>query len=178
MRRSARSLLAAGVLTVCGPLAGCLTLERLPYQFDPGETGYSHFLGFVAQRYVYPRPLVERALLEAMTDMQMHTVRRRTRTVKPVDAGAPVELVCLSGLLYDGRAIAVEIEPQGEATGVRVRIEAYGDEPMSNILLERTSIRLATLPQAVNPPFDTRALSTSTLHRGMEMEGYRGAPLR
>jgi hypothetical protein len=177
MRPIARNLLLlAGTLTACGPLAGCLTLERLPYQIDPGETGYSHILGQVDQRYVYPLPLVERAMVEAMSDMKIHSVRRMLKTVKHGEND--IEVVCLAGLLFDGRAIAVELEPQGEATGVRVRIDVYGDEPKSQILLSRTSVRLATLPQAVNPPFDTRTISDTALHRGMEVEGYRGAPLR
>ena len=176
MRWIARSLLAAGVLTATGLLSGCLEIERLPYRIDPGETGYSHILGSLAQRYVYPLPLVERAMIEAMTDMQMHSVRRIVKTAKKEACGAGI--VYLAGLLYDGRAILVELEPQGEATGVRVRIDVYGDEPTTNLLFERTSIRLATLPQSVNSPFDPRSLSGSVLHRGMEVEGYRGAPLR
>ena len=170
MRRIARSVLAAGALAACGPLAGCLVFERLPYHIDPGETGYSSLLGFVAQRYVYPLPLVERAAVEAMTDMQIHSVRRAVKK----DGGC----VVLTGLLLDGRIICMELEPQGEATGVRVRIDVYGDEMKSDILLKRVSVRLATLPQAVNTPFDTRTLSDSALNRGMEVEGYRGAPLR
>jgi len=133
-------------------------------------------MGWVAQRYLYPEPLVERALVEAMTDMQMHSVRRIVKTVKrdQVDCA----LIHLVGLLYDGRAICAELEPQCEATSVRLRIDVYGDEPISNILLERTSVRLATLPQELQPPSDFRAISDSVLHRGMEVEGYRGAPLR
>jgi hypothetical protein len=176
MRWIARSLLAAGVLTACGVLPGCLTFDRSPYHIDPGETGYAYIMGFVAQRYVYPAPMVERALIEAMTDMGVNSVRRMIKKDKNEEGER--ELVCLAGLMYDGRAILVEIEPQGEATGVRVRIDVYGDDPMSNQVLERTSIRLATLPQAVNPPFDTRSLSDSAVHRGAEVEGYRGAPLR
>lgn len=176
MRRTARSLLAAGVLTSCGALSGCLAFERLPFRIDPGETGYSTLLGCAAQRYVYPVPMVERALIEAMHDMKMHSVRRATKRTHHDDHDG--EVVCLAGVLYDGRIIGVEIEPQGEATAVRVRIDAYGDEPLSDILLKRTSIRLATLPQAVNSPFDTRSLSDSATNRGAELGGYRGAPLR
>jgi hypothetical protein len=170
---------------------------RSGYRIDPGVTGYSHILGCVAQRFVFPAPLVERAAIEAMTDMKMHSVRRsvkgpphglklgkdkdkdkRKDQDKGGDPGAPPGMVVLDGLLYDGRLICVEIEPQGGATGVRVRIDVYGDEPMSKVLLDRMGVRLATLPQAVNPPFETRNLSDSILHRGMQVEGYRGAPLR
>lgn len=176
MRRIARSLLAAGVLASCGPLSGCLMFERLPYRIDPGETGYSEILGCISQRYVYPLAMVERAMIEAMSDMKMHSVRRATKTVK--DDGCEHEMVVLTGLLYDGRLICAELEPQGDATAVRIRIDVYGDEPLSSMLLQRTSIRLTTLPQAVNSPFDTRSLSGSAVHRGAEVEGYRGAPLR
>ncbi|MFO0910799.1 MAG: DUF3568 family protein [Isosphaeraceae bacterium] len=170
MRRIARGMILAGVVASCGSLSGCVLFERLPYVIDPGETGYSHVLGFVSQRYVYPLPLVERATIEAMGEMHIHSVRRGVTK--------DGNIVKLTGLFYGGSGILLELEPQNEATAVRVRIDLYGDEPRSRILLERISIRLATLPQSVNSPFDTRSLSDSVLHRGMEIEGYRGAPLR
>ena len=158
MRRIAwRVVAAVGLAAACGPLTGCLLIERLPYQIDPGETGYAQDLGYIGQRFVYPLPIVERAMVEAMTDMKMHTVRR--------GVGKEGNVVMLNGLLYDGRIIAVALEPQGEATGVRIRIDLYGDEPKSRILLDRTAARIAMMTQSVNSPFDTRSLSDAATHR-------------
>jgi hypothetical protein len=72
----------------------------------------------------------------------------------------------------------VAIEDHGRNSIVSVAVDVYGDEPVSKILLERIGIRLATLPQAINPPFDPRAMTDSITHRGQDVEGYRGAPLR
>ncbi|MFO0953264.1 MAG: hypothetical protein U0835_19330 [Isosphaeraceae bacterium] len=200
MRRIAQAVWMTGALAAAVPMSGCRSLdgqapgafgvestakdeapapppppgppgppEPPKYHLDPGVTGYSHILGWVTQRFVYPGPLVERALIEAMSDMGIHSVKRGThhKTV-----------ATFKGLLYDGRIILVELEPQGENTVVKIRIDGYGDEPKTKILLERMSIRLATLPQAVFPPFDPRTLSDSAQHRGMDIQGYRGAPLR
>ena len=173
MRPTARAWIGAGLLLAVTPVPGCVLPDR-NVRFDPGLTGYSQVLGFITQRYVYPLPLVERALVEAMNDMKMHSIYK-----KPLGDGHQSDIVRLCGLLYDGRAVVAELEPQGEGTTVvRTRIDVYGDEPLTNILYQRTSVRLATLPQSIVPPFDTRGLSDSVLHRGMDIEGYRGAPLR
>ena len=63
MRRIAwRVVAAVGLAAACGPLTGCLLIERLPYQIDPGETGYAQDLGYIGQRFVYPLPIVERVV--------------------------------------------------------------------------------------------------------------------
>ena len=172
MRRIARGVLRTAVLSAIASSTGCILADR-SVRLDPGLTGYSQVLGWVTQRYVYPLPVVERAVVEAMNDMKMHSVSK-----KPLGKGHKDDLVVLNGLLFDGRCILVELEPQGEGTVVRTRIDVYGDEPQSQILMQRTSVRLATMPQSVTPPFEPRALSDSVLHRGMNVEGYRGAPLR
>jgi hypothetical protein len=131
-------------------------------------TGYAYCNGFAAQRFLYPAPLIERAAAEAMADLKIRGVHREA---KP-------DGVCFLGYLYDGRYIRVGVEPQANTTIVSVNVDVYGDEPFSEIFLNRLSIRIATLPQAVNPPFDPRALTDSISHRGQDIEGYRGAPLR
>jgi hypothetical protein len=165
MRRNAFRVLALGVLAAFG--VGCQTAKP-PLRPDPGMTGYSMIGPYSVQRFVYPEPIVERAAVEAMTDMKMHSVHR-----KPKKDG-----VCLNGFVYDGRYIIVTLEAEGQNTIVSVLVDVYGDEPLSKILLERMGIRIATLPHAVASPHDPRAITDSITHRGQDVEGYRGVPLR
>jgi hypothetical protein len=184
MRRIARRVLALGLLAAAGPLTGCQTVTTGD-RIDPGLTGYSTILGCAAQRFVFPLPVVERAAVEAMTTLGIHSVRKSLKgpgygPIHHAHEGdqKPPEMVVLNGNLYDGRFICMELEPQGEATGVRIRVDMYGDEPFSKLLLDHMAVRLATMPQSVIPPFDPRTLSDGASHRGMQVEGYRGAPLR
>ena len=170
MQRLAQRLFAVGWLGLVGTLTGCHTVQTTGYRIDPGVTGYSSILGCVAQRYVYPEPLVERALTEAMADLKIHSVRR---VVKHEG-----ELIVLLGLTYDGRAVLRRArtagEPYGRPAAVR-RVRRRTDvEPAPS----GTSVRIATLPHSVSPPFDPRALSDSVTHRGENVMGYRGVPLR
>jgi len=165
MRRTAIGLLGCATIAVSG--LACNT-AKLPLRPDPGVTGYANIGIYSVQRYLYPLPLVERAVIEAMTDMKFHSVKRT-----PKDDG-----VKFLGLLFDGRYVCVTIEPEGQGCVVTVNFDIYGDEPLAKIFFERVSVRIATLPQAVNPPFDPRAISDTIIHRGMDPEGYRGAPLR
>jgi hypothetical protein len=164
MRRIAFRVLALGVLAA---LAGCYS-ARLPLRPDPGVTGYAMIGPYSVQRFTYPVPIVERAAVEAMTDMKIHSVRRKPK----------VDGICLQGFMYDGRYVLLTIEAQGPFSIVTVVIDVYGDEPISKILLDRIGIRISTMPQSIAPPFDPRAISDSDTHRGMDVEGSRGAPLR
>lgn len=165
MRRIALRRLAFCALATFG--AGCDSV-MLPLRPDPGATGYANIGPYSVQRFVYPVPIVERAVIEAMTDMKMHSVKRKAKS----------DGVCLQGFTYGGRYVLATIEAEGSNSIVTVNIDPYGDEPMSKILLERTGIRIATMPQSIAPPFDPRAITDSITHRGADVEGYRGVPLR
>lgn len=156
-----------GVLALVALAAGCQTVKP-PLRPDPGATGYAVCGPYVVQRFLFPVPLVERAAIEAMSDMKINNVHRKPRT----------DGLCYVGFLFDGRYVWYTLEADGPNTIATVEIDVYGDEPLSKILLERTSIRLATLPQSINPPFHPRAITDSITHRGQDVEGYRGAPLR
>ena len=165
MRRIALGVLAFGALAAFG--TGCLAVKP-PLRPDPGATGFAVCGPYVVQRFLYPMPLVERAAIEAMSDMKISNVHRKPKT----------DGICFVGSMYDGRYVWYTIEADGPNTIATVEIDLYGDEPLSKILLDRTGIRLATLPQSINPPFDPRAITDSITHRGQDVEGYRGAPLR
>jgi hypothetical protein len=164
MRRIMIWVLAAAVP---GVGAGCQTARPIASP-DPGATGYAYVHGYAVQRFVYPAPLLRRAAVEAMTDMKINSVKEEAR-----DDG-----VRFCGYMFDGRFVAVTIRAEGEASIMSVRFDVYGDEPLSKILLDRTSIRLSTLLPPVNPVFAPRAFSDSITHRGQDVAGYRGTPLR
>lgn len=164
MRRIALGALVFAALTG----SGCNSVQ-LPLRPDPGATGYAICGPYSVQRFLFPVPIVERAAVEAMADMKIHSVKR---TVKQ-------DGISLKGFFYDGRYICLTIEPEDQGNSVvTALIDVYGDEPLSKILLERMGSRIATLPQVINPPFDPRNLSDAMQHRGQDVEGYRGAPLR
>jgi hypothetical protein len=165
MRRAALRLLALSLLATAS--TGCNTAHP-PLRPDPGATGYAMIGPYSVQRFVYSLPIVERAAVEAMTDMKIHSVRR-----KPKKDG-----VCFQGFMYDGRYVVYTLEVEGANTIATVTIDVYGDEPVSKILLERTSIRISTMPQSIAAPFDSRAITDAISHRGADVEGYRGVPLR
>ena len=165
MRRIAVGLLVCTTIAVSG--VACNT-ARLPLRPDPGATGYANIGIYTVQRFLYAPGVVERAVVEAMADLKIHSVKR-----KPKDDG-----VSFLGLLWDGRYFCATIEPEGRGCVVTVNVDIYGDEPFSKMFLEWVSTRIATLPQSVNPPFAPEAVTDSILHRGQDVEGYRGAPLR
>jgi hypothetical protein len=165
MRRIAGGLvMIVGVATL---IMGCNS-AHLPLRPDPGATGYAMCGPYSVQRFVYPNAVVERAAVEAMTDMKIHTVKRTPKA----------DGVCFRGFMYDGRYVLLTVEPEGPNSIVSIMIDVYGDEPISKILIDRIGIRLSTMPKAVIPPFDPRSMTDSATHRGMDVEGYRGAPLR
>jgi hypothetical protein len=165
MRRIVFGVLTFGALAVSGP--GCDTVRPM-LRPDPGMTGYAYCSGFAAQRFLFPPVLVERAAVEALADLKVNNVHKSMKS----------DGACLLGYLYDGRYIRLSIEPSQNVTIVSVNVDIYGDEPFSQIVLNRISVRLATTPQVVNPPYDPRNLTDSIQHRGQDVEGYRGAPLR
>ncbi len=90
---------------------------------------------------------------------------------KPKDDG-----VCFLGYLFDGRYVWYTLEREGDTNTIAtIEIDAYGDQPLSKMLFDRTSSRLATLPQSINPPFAPRSISEAVTHRGQDVDGYRGA---
>jgi hypothetical protein len=147
--------------------AGCETIhpEQKP---DPGETGFSYFLANGLQRYVYPPPMVERALVESFHTLGAQGIYRTEKD--------GVAKYC--GQLFDGRGILVTVSDCEGDSIVRIWVDGWGDEPFSRLLIDHISIRLAAMAQPEDPRTSPRAYSDSALHRGQDVAGYRGAPLR
>jgi hypothetical protein len=147
--------------------AGCQSVRPVASP-DPGATGYAYVNGYAVQRFLYPAPLLRRAAVEAMSGMSINSVKEETRE----------DGIRLCGYVYDGRYVAVTIRPKDDTAIMSVRFDVYGDETMSKILIDRTSLRLSTLIPPGDPSFGPRALSDSITHRGQDVVGYRGMPLR
>ena len=166
--RTVRRIILAS-LAICGSLAvsGCHSAFPVGAPV-PNATGYAYVNGTGTQRFVYSPTVLERALLEAMTDLGIHGVHRLNKA----------DGVSLCGYLYDGRLIKVGIVPIEEETIVSIHIDVYGDEPYTKHLIDRTSARIAMLPPDVDPRLDPRSQSDSVTHRGQDITGYRGKPIR
>jgi hypothetical protein len=93
------------------------------------------------------------------------------------------------GRLYDTRGVIVDLRPRPDCTLMAVKMGPSGDEPLSRILVDRVSLRLAMQPRfpvlpgteanpAANPNFARDALPDSIQHLGQDVTGYRGTPLR
>jgi hypothetical protein len=166
MRRIASGVMAASLIAAF--CAGCDTVRPL-LRPDPGVTGYAFCSGYAVQRYLYDLPQIERAAIETLSDLKVTNVQRKVEKNR----------VKLQGYLFSGRYLCMTIESEGPGvTIVSVNVDVYGDEPFSKIVLDRISIRMATMPRTVNSLYDPRSLSDSIEHRGQVVEGYRGAPLR
>ena len=80
-----------------------------------------------------------------MDDLKMTSIKRgRDGAVYKIDAKTA-----------DNRPVLITVRPHQGQTRVSCRIGWFGDEPLSKAILERTGIRLGTLPPAAipeNPP--------------------------
>ncbi len=102
--------------------------------------------------------------------MKMHSVHR-----KPKKDGVCSQWVCVRRPLHHRDDRGRRAEPRSSKRSSWI---VYGDEPLLKILLERMGIRIATFLHAVASPHDPRAITDSITHRGQDVEGYRGVPLR
>ena len=76
-----------------------------------------------------------------MDDLKMTSIESgRSGAVYKFDAKTP-----------DNRSVLVTVRPHDGQTRVSCRVGWLGDEPLSKALLERTGVRLGTLPPAAIP---------------------------
>jgi hypothetical protein len=174
MRRIAHS---AAVLLLASP--GCMTVAPIAGTvLGQGGSGYSYAAGRASQVFVYPQPTLEMAVLAAMEDLRIASVR------KSLDGS----VLRIDGLTPDRRTAAVLVRPQQGASRVIVRIGWFGDEPLSKALMDRIGIRLGTLPPAAipaeppsapasNPYFSRDAVPDEVMVRDREA-GYNDSPVQ
>ncbi len=119
--------------------SGCATVPPSPERLVSTDTSFS--AGRAMQDFAVPLGKVGTAVTEAMDDLRMTSVETgRDGTVYKVQARTG-----------DNRAVMVTLRPHQTQTRVACRIGTFGDEVLSRALLERTGVRLGTLPAAAIP---------------------------
>ncbi|QDV33240.1 DUF3568 family protein [Tautonia plasticadhaerens] len=131
---------------------------------------YAYASGTASQGFASPRPEVEGALSEAMTDLDIIRVGL-------IEADSEQTLV--RGRASDGRRVDLSLVDRGAATEARVRVGLFGDERLAKAVLDRVGVRLGTLPPEAtpaevpasgetieNPYFSKQAVPDSVMLRG------------
>jgi hypothetical protein len=174
MRRIAHS---AAVLLLAAP--GCMTVEPIAGTvLGEGGSGYSYAAGRASQVFVYPQATLETAVVAAMDDLRIASVR------KSLDGS----VLRIDGLTPDRRTATVLVRPKQGASRVIVHIGWFGDEPLSKAVMDRIGIRLGTLPPsaipaeppsapASNPYFSRDAVPDEVMVRDREA-GYHDSPIQ
>ena len=135
----------AMVLVVANALVatGCATTAPRPERRLTGDSSYS--AGRAIQEFSLPATKVGEALTAAMDDLKM-------TGIEPSREGAVYRIDAKTA---DHRTVMATLRPQQGKTRVSCRIGWFGDEALSKALIERTGVRLGTLPPAAvpeNPP--------------------------
>jgi hypothetical protein len=131
-------------LLACGiGQSGCAVVLPPP----PDDLGPAAWYGGgrAVQEFALPGNDVGAALAAAMDDLKMGSVQRKRNG----------KIIELDAKTADNRSVLVTVRPHEGQTRVSCRIGWFGDEPLSMALLERTGVRLGTLPPAAipdNPP--------------------------
>jgi hypothetical protein len=137
MRRIA--LWAAALFAGAVP-SGCSTVTPVAAP-AMAATGFSYSVGRASQDFTVPPDKVQSAVLGAMEDLRIHSVHQSA------EPGATF----FEGTTADDRRAIVTVRPYGGGTRLTTRIGLLGDEPLSRALVDRTGIRLGTLPPAPIP---------------------------
>ncbi len=134
-RRIALGMVVAGGLAQ----SGCATVAPSPERLLTTESSYGG--GRAIQDFSLPSSKVGTAVTEAMADLKM-------AAIQPGRNGAVYKIQAKT---EDNRSVMITLRPHQTQTRVSCRIGAFGDEPLSKALLERTGVRLGTLPPAPIP---------------------------
>jgi hypothetical protein len=128
-------------LVMAGGLAqsGCATVAPSPQRLLSTDSSYS--AGRAMQDYSLPSTQVGTAVTEAMADLKF-------ASIQPGRDGAVYKIQAKT---EDQRTVMVTLRPHQTQTRVSCRIGMFGDEPLSKALLERTGVRLGTLPPTPIP---------------------------
>jgi hypothetical protein len=135
-----RGRLLAAVALAALSSAGCMT-TGLAGGPTLGAPGYLYQGGRASQGFAYPMPQVQSALLEAMADLGIHSIRQ-TREA---------QLLIFEGRTVDDRRGTVTLESQNSLPVVTARFGWLGDEPLSRAFMDRVGIRLGSLPPEAIP---------------------------
>jgi Protein of unknown function (DUF3568) len=119
--------------------AGCATVAPSPERLVSTDTSFS--AGRAVQDFGFPPGKVGAGVSDAMADLKM-------TSIEPGRDGAVYKIQAKTA---DKRTVMVTLRPHQTQTRVACRIGPFGDEPLSRALLERTGVRLGTLPPAAIP---------------------------
>lgn len=164
--------------------AGCQTvnpsaLSALGRSADgaaPGPSGaFSYFGGRAAQSYARPPAAVHPAVVAALDDLRVGSVRQ-------LNEGAAI---IYEGTTADDRKASVTLRPHPAGSRLTARIGLFGDEPLSRALMDRVSVRLGTLPPSAvpadppsspssNPWFSRSAVPDSVMFKDQADASFRG----
>lgn len=137
MRRIA---LLAAACSAGVALSGCSTVAPVAAP-AMAATGFSYSVGRSTQDFAVAPDKLQPAVVGAMDDLRIHSVHQSA------EPGA----LYFQGTTADDRRAIVTLRPYAGGTRVTSRIGLMGDEPLSRALMDRTGIRLGTLPPAPIP---------------------------
>jgi hypothetical protein len=156
-------------------LGGCATVApHADLEANIPATAFSYSAGRGLQDFKATPAALRKAVLEAMDDLAMTVVQRgRDGTVTQIE-----------GRTSDRRTVTVTIRPQLATTRVSCRVGWFGDEPLSQSLVERVGVRLGTRPPepipdqppsapAANPFFSRTAVPDALMLRDFAEAPYR-----
>jgi hypothetical protein len=152
--------------------SGCATVPPSPERLLSTETAYG--AGRAMQDFALPPGKVGEAVAEAMTDLKM-------TAIEPGRDGAVYKVQATTA---DNRAVLVTMRPHQGQTRVGCRVGWFGDQLLSKAILERTGVRLGTLPPAPipenipsspgsNPIFSRNAVPDEEMLRDVAEAPYR-----
>lgn len=159
--------------------AGCHTVGSPPAVHTGGagvEFAYSGGRG--VQAFPHPPEAVRPAVLSALGDLGIEKVRQSR------DGTAFI----IEGATADGRRASLTLRPHPAGSRVSARVGWFGDEPLSQALLERVAVRLGTLPPASvpaqlpsrpgrNPFFSRAAVPDEIMLKNHAEAPYRSSPV-
>jgi hypothetical protein len=174
-----RIVLVAAALLALG-LGGCMTAG---FVRDPalGAAGYSYSSGRASQGFSYPYAQVQEAVVLALGDLEVHSIRTT----------GDAQGLSYEGKTLDGRRALVTIETKDALPVVSAKVGWFGDEAMSKALMDRIGIRLGSLPPSAiptDPPasassdssgsrFSRSAIPDKVMLRDKADVGYRDSPV-
>jgi Protein of unknown function (DUF3568) len=182
-----RKVVLGSAVVVALGLAGCQTVG-ITGNTALATAGFSYQAGTASQSFPFAATQVQPALLEAMADLKMTSVRQ-TQEGKATS---------YHGLTADGRRVSVTVSRvPGAAAGaieavetqsvLTARVGWLGDEPLSRALMDRVGIRMGSMPAAAIPSDPPSSPEKGTFFGGRETlppsvrrmndAGYRDTPV-
>jgi len=179
MRRIA--LRATALLLTASAGSGCQTtgpaaIKALGRSENPSPSGsdYAYGGGWAAQTFRQAPATVQPAVLGALDDLRVHSVKQTS------DGGS----IVFEAKTADNRHATVSLLPQSQGTRLAARVGLFGDQALSRALMDRVGMRLGDRPPAPvpdtppsepasNPYFSRSAISDAEMLKDQAEAPYR-----